>query len=266
MVSRKKAAAKARKEVKAKAREEQAKEMLATRMQQLPCKHGVDPLSLNVNSIVFQFVHTFRKGFNEAVERSDQSNSENFLIAAKKATMDEFADVWKDSAKMEMAISFLLCKGTQDILGGEFFLDARKSAIFVRYLEQHIAVEVKQTEALPNWPKINEAYVADNHTLVKFFRHRIPCSCLDEKYEEVKHITKTGLCYNPECSIPGRKVERSKTKYCSRCRNATYCSSECQVAAWELHKPFCDKCAAGKAAFEAKHEDKHKEIMLDLMC
>ena len=255
MVSRKKAAAKARKAIKAKARDEQVQGMLATRMEGLPCTHGADTLSLKKDSIVFQFVHAFGKVFNEAVKRGDLHD----LATAKNATINEFVEVWKDATMMEMAMSFLLCKGTQDILEGELF-DARKSAIFVRYLQQHISVELKEIEALPKWPKINDTYVADDHTLVKFFRHRIPCSCLDEKYEEVKHITKMGFCNNLECSVPGRRVERSKTKYCSRCRNASYCSSECQAAAWKIHKPFCDKCAAGKVAFEAKH----KEILIDL--
>ena len=265
MVSRKKAIANARKAAKAKAREEQAKEMLAKRMQRPPCKHNADPICLKVDSTVFQFVYAFRKAFNEAIERSDLRK--NFLITAKNATMDKFADVWNDSAKLEMAISFLLCKGTQDILeGGEQYTmigsddNARKSAAFARFFEQHIAVELEQTQALINWPKITNAYVGDNHTLVKFYRHRIPCSCLDEKYEEVKHITKMGMCNNPECSVSNGRVERSKTKYCSRCRRLTYCSRECQEAHWMTHKPFCDKCAARKAAFEAKH----KEILIDL--
>ena len=122
------------------AREDLVQEMLATRLKQPPCKHGVDPLFLNVNSIVFQFAYEFRKEFNEAVERSDLY-PQNFLIAAKDATMDEFADVWHDSAKIEMAMSFLLCKGTQDILEGES-LDPRNLAAFVRYFEQYIAVEL----------------------------------------------------------------------------------------------------------------------------
>ncbi len=265
MVSRKKAIANARKAAKAKAREEQAKKVVATQIRKLSCKHGADPICLKVDSTVFQFVYAFRKAFNEAIERSDLRK--NFLITAKNATMDEFADVWNDSAKLEMAISFLLCKGTQDILeGGEQYTmigsddNARKSAAFARFFEQHVAVELEQTQALINVTKIINAYVADNHTLVKFFRHRIPCSCLDEKYEEVKSTRKMGMCNNPECSTPNGRVERSKTKYCSRCRSATYCCRKCQEADWENHKSFCDKCAAGKVAFEAKQ----KEILIDL--
>ena len=95
MVSRKKAAAKARKAAKAKAREEQAKEMLAARFAKLPCHHGADPHVLNVDSIVFQCVHTFGKVFNEDC---DGGGSVIFLMrylsAARTASIDKFAEVW----------------------------------------------------------------------------------------------------------------------------------------------------------------------------
>ena len=234
------------------AREEQEKEMLAARMLQLPCQHA-DPDCLELDRTVIQFVHAFGMEFDEAVEYGDKPNPQHFLIAAKNATMDEFAAVWKDFAMMDMAISFHLCKGTQDILEGDC-LDARKSAIIVRYFEQHIAVELLQERALIKWLKIGELYVADDHTLVKFYRNHIPCSCLDEKYQEVKHITKLGFCWNPGCRIPGRSVERSKTKYCSRCRRITYCSRECKETDRWRHKPICDKNLAMIAEFEARQE------------
>lgn len=42
--------------------------------------------------------------------------------------------------------------------------------------------------------RLYELNNADEHTLVEYFATRIPCSCLDEKYEQVKSITKTGIC------------------------------------------------------------------------
>ena len=166
-----------------------------------------------------------------------------------------FADVWHDSAKMKIAMSVCFCVGTQSMLDGDY-LNARECAVFARYFEQYIAVELKQTQALKNLPKVEDTFFGDNHTLVKFYRHRIPCSCLDKKYEEVKHITKMGRCYNPQCSIPGRSLERSKTKYCSRCRCITYCSRECQIAHWTEHKPNCDI----NAAIVAKFEDRQRNM------
>ena len=84
-----------------------------------------------------------------------------------------------------------------------------------------------------------------SHTLIKFWRHRNQCSCLDDKDQQVKHISKTGICFNAQCPnifvvFQVGYVPRSKTKYCSRCRNVTYCSRESQVADWSKHKSACD--------------------------
>ena len=270
-MGRKRNQGKARRAAKAKAREEadegennnnqtannsSEEQSLSAQMRQLQmgdekCRHGLfDP---SISTDITQFIIAFNLSFREAAGFGDQSIA-RCLVDAEKATRDEFADVWNDSTKMEIAISYLLCLGTNAILKRQDDT-ARDCATFARCLEQYIAVLFKQTQALVNWPKIEDTYFADLHTLVKFFRHRIPCSCLDEKYKEVKHITKMGHCYNPQCSISRRKVERSKTKYCSRCRCVTYCSRECQVADWKEHALDCDDFVAMIAKFEAKRQE-----------
>jgi len=237
---------------------------LADRMQQLQvgaasphdttmrCFHGFDPHS--VEDICFQYVNTFSDAYEREAAKDGDANLSSCLTAAKNATTDRFADVWNDSAKMEIVISYFLSEGTQYILEGNYD-SARGCTVFARYLEQCTAVELKQTQALVNWGKICEANIPlDIHTLVKFFRRRIPCRCLDKKYEQVKGFKKLGHCYNPECSIPLGKVERGKTFYCSRCRCITYCSRECQKADWTTHKRECDECVARIAKFEAKKQ------------
>jgi hypothetical protein len=46
-------------------------------------------------------------------------------------------------------------------------------------------------------------------------------------------------CDNPKCQAGAVGV--TKLKCCSRCRNARYCSTECQVAHWKVHKQSCSK-------------------------
>ena len=180
------------------------------------------------NDICFQFLIEFTR----KVSKADGINSiPHRLSNAHNATEDEFAEVWNDSTKMKIAMSLFLGNGAQHILAGNYNA-AREDAAYARFFDQHIAVVLKETQALYNWPKIDETYDADMHTLIKFFRHRSPCSCLDEKYEEVKSVTKMGICYNLDCKFPNCTTERSKTMYCSRCRCATYCSRECQEANW----------------------------------
>lgn len=48
----------------------------------------------------------------------------------------------------------------------------------------------------------------------------------------------------------GKVVERSKLSYCAQCFEECYCSSECQKAAWPLHKERC--IAVGEAAEDWK--------------
>jgi hypothetical protein len=42
-----------------------------------------------------------------------------------------------------------------------------------------------------------------------------------------------------ECNTCHKKFPYTKMKKCSRCRNATYCSVECQKSDWESHKLTC---------------------------
>jgi len=179
------------------------------------------------------------------------------LIEAESVTMDKYAEVWEDSAKIEIAINCLLSTGVHNIMLG-YDNGALNDATHVRYLEQHIAVALKETQANVNWPKLYELG-ADIHTLVKFLRRRIPCKCLGEKYQQVKSITKMGLCDGPQCRFP--RVDRNKTFYCSRCRGVAYCSSECQKADWTRHKSYCDRDATIKAEFDAKQLDRSHDIL-----
>jgi len=264
MVSRKKAAGKARKAAKAKAEEEAQQQAPEAQMQQLirsasiagndsttmTCGHGMDDLS-SLQDYCYKFYTAFRNAYFDAHKDGVEGVPECLAMAAS-ATIDKFADVWKDSAKMEIAMSIFLSMGVQDILKGSYNV-ARVSAGIIRYFADYIAVHLKQTQALINYPKIHEAYLAELHTLVKFYRRRIPCSCLEKTYEQVKTMTKMGACYGPKCPSNGQ-VERSKTFYCSRCRNVTYCSRDCQKADSTIHKHECDKFIAEIAKFEAKKQ------------
>jgi len=267
-MGRKRDQGKARKAAKAKAKQEAEErennngqttayepeeQLTAAQMQRVQsgnakCLHGFDPVSDIHITNCSQFVIAFLESFDEA--RGSGTSLQICLIAARDATMDEYAEVWNDSAKMESVMRCLLFFGTQDILKGDD-KNAKTAATSARYFEEHIAFVLKETQALYRWNKILETQDADLHSLVNFFRHRIPCSCLDEKYEEVKNIIKMGICYNKQCNLSNGRVEYSKTMYCDRCRSVTYCSRECQKAHWTNHKDQCGKFAAQISEFQA---------------
>jgi len=151
-MGRKRNQGKARKAAKAKA-EEAAEESnnqrtngrqqsLATQTQQLhvgpasphdttiKCLHGFDPLS--EKDICFQYANAFREAYNYKNRQDCDANLSSCLIAAHKATtLDRFADVWNDSAKMEIVISYYLSEGAQYVLEGNFG-DARTCTVFAR--------------------------------------------------------------------------------------------------------------------------------------
>jgi hypothetical protein len=59
-------------------------------------------------------------------------------------------------------------------------------------------------------------------------------------------------CNNPGCLNLGGLSEAGLVagagSRCSRCRACYYCSRECQLAAWPLHKPVCKQLRAAEAA------------------
>jgi hypothetical protein len=152
---------------------------------------------------------------------------------AYEATMLRFPDIWGDFSQMEKVISDLLSAATLHTLLNDTD-GAHNDAGLAYYFE-----------------KIFEMRVADEHTLVSYLKSRIPCSCLDEKYKEVRSVEKMGFCWNPDCPSP--RVERSATLCCARCRRTNYCSKDCQKAHWQRHKIDCIKFSCLQAAFDSGH-------------
>jgi len=125
--------------------------------------------------------------------------------------------------------------------------------MLISWGKQWVDVMLHKTKAVLDPAKGIELIHADEHTLVKYLRKHIPCSCLDEKYEEVKKIKKMGICFNLQCSLPNREAERSTMLSCTRCRRVNYCSPQCQKVDWTDHKQDCDCWVALRAAFESSN-------------
>ncbi len=277
MPSRKKARGKARKvakEAKAKAKESQAaveveeveassdqrlveEGSLAAQLQRLGinaatssnrCVHGRPPMSHGEEKILHDFIDAFVGTYTSASGREGVMDA---FITALEATKEEFAEVY--SSNLEALVPALLANGTQLILNGD-----NKHALFnatlACFFEERRAVYVRKSKALMNLTKVYELHGADDHTLVQYFRKRIPCACLDKKYKEVKSVKKLGYCFNPNCSLPGKKAERNKMFCCTRCDMANYCSVECQKAHWKRHRDFCYRTLEAKAAFDSEQQ------------
>ncbi len=227
MPSRKKSKGKARKAAK-EAKEKESRAVvtvnqrqvrsLAMQMQQMRikasspnlCRHGFPLLSDVEAKIYVEFIETFMDTF------ISQNNVAEAFITAQEVTEERYPSMY--SSKLEAVISMLLARGTQMILDGGVDNDTTGLyAMLAFFFEDFMAVEVRKTKAAPCPTKLLELKNADDHTLVSFCRKRIPCSCLDEKYNEVKSVKKMGWCCNKTCILPGRKVERSKMLSCTQC-------------------------------------------------
>jgi len=265
MVSRKKAKGKARKAKKeeeldahddssaaaAQQREQEGALEAQIQMQRLlidslVCKHGFDPFQ--EGDVCGRFVSLYLEALNSGVGNKDR-NKIDAILEAMKAVEDKYPAVIRDSSKMKQILSYFLSGGTDHILNGDENA-ARTIAAVIIMFEEFIAFSVEKTQAVLHLQKLMEILIADDHTLVSFFRKRITCSCLDKKHKEVKSIKKMGYCNNKKCPSPRGKVERSKMLYCTRCSVAYYCSRDCQETDWSDHREACKEKAERNAKFE----------------
>jgi len=166
----------------------------------------------------------------------------------------KFPEIFEEAGHLKWIISHFVSEGTKCLLRGEV-QTARGNAYFANFFEQTLAV---MTEGkMINTPKLTKLWYSDEHTLCSYFRNRIPCNCLQKIYKEVKSVTKTDMCWNIECTQPNRyEVDSRSMMFCSHCRQACYCSSECQEMDWPTrHKINCGLCSDMKDAFESQSMD-----------
>ena len=204
------------------------------------CLHGVDP---SKTVMFLDFIHSFLDIYNNAID-SVQNMEQSFFIA-QVATKDKYANLWGKSDNLVWATSYFVHTATRAVLLGNIE-QGRIDASFACYFEEYKAVEMDKSQGRIHALKIVEVQNADEHTLLSYLKKRIPCSCLDEKYNQVKGITKMGICANHKCSKHEKMVGRKTMMCCSRCRQSNYCSRECQVEDWPKHKFFCNQAVAKK--------------------
>eukprot|EP00985_Skeletonema_marinoi_P012174 scaffold5829_cov129-Skeletonema_marinoi.AAC.5 len=213
----------------------------------IQCYHGYVPGEDHF--IINEFVKTFVSGFNSLWGETYVGETIN---VAHQATRKIHPEVGNDYFKMKMVLTLFLFQGTQAVLEGRIS-DARSFAAVAFYLEDYITFYFEDgANDVFDAARQIELLIADQHTLVKYLRKNIPCSCLDEKYKQVKSITKMGFCCNENCSLPSRMAERSTMVYCTRCRTVNYCSRKCQKAAWPKHKSHCDKHAKARTGLDSR--------------
>ena len=203
------------------------------------CLHG---FKLN-DAICQRFVKDFVESLMPSIEREEHL-ADAFKIGSE-ATAEKFStSVLINTSRLEKIVASFLYKGTQRYLDGDM-TNACLNASIACYFQQNISVLLGNTHYIDT-QLIYELHSADPHTLVSYLKRRIPCTCLDTRYKEVKSLPKMGWCCNDKCSLPGRHIERSKMFYCTGCHEACYCSPSCQKGDWSFHKQYCTEFARDK--------------------
>jgi hypothetical protein len=189
----------------------------------------------------------------------NESTLQDAFNAAVDATKGEYVDVWQDSVRIEKIISYFLARGTRNILTGNIN-DARIDAMYACYFEEEVVTRLNNSSAHQlsssshshhshrsyysrsdsggttnssgshHSRRIAELRHADEHVLINFFRRRIPCSCLDERYRQIRS-----------------KVKRSAMLYCTHCYEPYYCSHECCLS-FDIHGRAEDSAASSKGS------------------
>ena len=148
-----------------------------------PIYHGADPLSLK--GICTKFVKAFRRAYYEA-SNDDTTTIMNCVFRAKDASSMDLPTCGMIRPRSKSQY-YIFC-----VLERRIFLSLYLYAILARFLEQCAAVKLQRTQALINWAKRCELLCSkDDHALVKFFRRRIPCSCLVVKLSELSKETRS---------------------------------------------------------------------------
>ena len=217
------------------------------------CDHGFSPWPRG--HVCAGFVRTFAREFNDG----DTSVISDKMFSALKVTVTKrsmkYDAVWNDPDLLEQVMSYFLAEGTDMLLRMQDDLACRSGALVIFFEMRRDRIASGGTlYDLWSYRKANELSkdTCDEHTLVSFFRKRIPCKCLDKRYKEVKSIEKMGHCDNPDCPLPDGKAVLSKFMNCERCQMMKYCSIECQKANWPYHKEFCASVSAEQKARQTK--------------
>ena len=128
------------------------------------CMHGFDPFPND--HVCIKFVCAFLSDFYTCFFLYDVQKTTSHLLgqglmisltAAMCSTQAEYSEVWNDADKINQVISYFLYNGTMHILDGED-IHANHSALFARFYEQWLKVEVHKSQACIDWLKVTETY------------------------------------------------------------------------------------------------------------
>ena len=150
-----------------------------------------------------------------------------------------YPEVWYHKESLEWIRKALVSIGASIILAKDDDREVFDCSIVIglcEHIYQQLASTMYGFQPFCIYARVHDLLNADRRRLVSYIKKRIPCSCLDDKYKEVKALPKMGTCRYRKCSHLRSKVALSDMMSCERCRIQHYCSEQCQAADWQRHK------------------------------
>ena len=210
-----------------------------------PCSHGgALIIPDDKNHPVCSFVDTFF--LNTAVHNMhtlhnmyDTFHKRNILQSLVD-TFQRHAEVWKNESYRKMAIQILVHCGTTSLHCKDTGMpqEVTRAIVILENYDGVGGIDSVLYNPIAS-KKLRDIHLAGSsmkRDMLKFYRKRITCSCLKGMHLEArKTLPKLGACY-----LCDEEKERSLLMVCGRCKIAQYCSRECQIAAWPMHKSSCD--------------------------
>ena len=102
-----------------------------------------------------------------------------------------------------------------------------------------------------NWPEICR------NTLQNFFHAESSKKDLDMLMKLYTDQVFEDFLEDPKCADCGKPAEQR----CSACKNAWYCSRDCQLKQWKAHKPICELFKRGLAS-KSDSETRQEEVVV----
>ena len=202
------------------------------------CKHGFrnDPSDICRIQMLQKFINVYYGGIKRNLQLYETVQER--ANASLNEILSECCEVFTDTQNRELALSYLVSRGTDMVLRGykenKECITATTNAVTM--LEGFSSLAKKENMGTTSaFMKGIDAISGCERTTVKFYHERSQCSCLDKhRRMAAKTQKKMGVCHNCNQS----KV-RSSLMLCGSCRRSQYCSRQCQTAHWQKHKEEC---------------------------
>ena len=196
------------------------------------CNHGCDlVVPDDVNHPVCSFMDTLFR--NDALHNMHTLYNMN-------DTFQRHAEVWKNESYRKMAIQILVHCGTTSLHCKDTGMpqEVTRAIVILENYDGVGGIDSVLYNPIAS-KKLRDIHLAGSsmkRDMLKFYRKRTTCSCLKGMHLDArKTLPKMGACY-----LCDEEKERSLLMVCGRCRVIQYCSRECQIAAWPMHKSSCD--------------------------